>query len=173
MPTILLALPTGETVRNVLRTDIYTLLRSQPGVRLVVLTAGAADPHFQQEFAAPGVEFLPLPDYRPTRLERALQSVRLSLLRRQSTTVETFARSGSWVRWVSPVAEAARALVGGERMGSVLRRLSLAAARPNGADALLDSFRPDVVVVSRVLSFSADYPVLAEAARRCGREESG
>ena len=62
MKTLLLSVPLGMSVRNVLRSDIYTLLRER--CRLIIMSPHATDAGFREEFAHHNVEFVLLPHLR-------------------------------------------------------------------------------------------------------------
>jgi hypothetical protein len=165
--TVLLAVPLGEAVRNVLRTDTFRMLQRQPGIRLVILTQGARDADFCSEFQASNVAFERLERYNPSRLELALETLRLSTLHDESSTIQVFARReyGTWLSRVVPLTAFAMRLFGKQRLSEWLRWLNV---RCVPADLYADVFarhQPDLVVVSRVLSYSADYPVLMQASR--------
>ncbi|HJP61340.1 MAG TPA: oligosaccharide flippase family protein [Gemmatimonadaceae bacterium] len=166
--TVLLAIPLGEAVRNVLRTETFRALQRTDGIRIVIASQGSADPHFRDEFAAPNVAFEELRPHTPTIAERALEAFRLAMLHRRSSTIRMIARRGYGERLAKlvPLATAAVRIFGERRMNSVLGWANTYLVRSNDYTDIFERHRPDLVVVSRVLSFSADYLVLKEAARR-------
>ena len=166
--TVLLAVPLGEAVRNLLRTDTYRLLRDAPDVRLVILSQGSGDAEFQREFGAPNVVFEQLQPYRPSVFERAVGSFKMAMMHEQSSTVRVMARRGYGnvlVRLV-PVARLLGRVFGESRVN---RALGVVSGWLVPARLYADVFRrhqPDLVVVTRVLNYSADYPVLRQARHR-------
>jgi hypothetical protein len=168
--TVLVAVPLGEAVRNVLRTDAFEVLKRQPDVRVVILSQGAGDPSFRQEFEGPNVVTEMLYPYAPSKMERALQSFRIAMLHGQSSTIRVYARRsyGTWLSILVPIATLAVRLFGKARVNRLLGALSSTSQRVarDRYGPVFDRYRPDLVVLSRVLNHSADSLVLQEASRR-------
>jgi hypothetical protein len=78
MTTIFLSITHGFQARDLLRTDVLTVLQSH-GVRVVVLTPNHEDEYFTREFGGPGVCFEPL-FMGSSRLEQALGAFRRFVL---------------------------------------------------------------------------------------------
>ena len=47
---ILIALPFGQTIRDVLRSDTFKVLKEQKSVTLIVVSSASKDESFQHEF---------------------------------------------------------------------------------------------------------------------------
>lgn len=166
--TILIAIPLGEAVRNVLRTETYLSFCDAPGIRVVVASQGALDSSFRAEFGAPNVVFEPLQAYRPSRRERLLESMRMATLYDHSSTIRTLARpeSGARFRHFVRLARLCEKLFGSERIRNALNWAHKVFVPAAHYEELIDRHRPDVVVVSRVVNYSADYPVVRAAGLR-------
>lgn len=71
MKTLLLSIPLGMSVRNILRSEIFTILRQR--CRVIILSPYSENRHFREEFAAPNVEFGPYPRLRAPLLSAFLR----------------------------------------------------------------------------------------------------
>ena len=169
MPTILLAIPFGQTVRDVLYSDTWRTLRRTPDLRLVIATQAANDPRFIQAFAAPNVHIEPLLPYTPGRFERTLRSFHLATLRKKSSTIAMYSQDPSYdggLRRLTPLADAAQSVLGDAKLNGLLSWASLNLAPTCQYADLFDKYQPDLVVVTRVLGSSPDFPILKQAAQR-------
>lgn len=71
--TVFLCIPSGTPAANLLRTDVFRLLRESPLVgRLVVLSPLVREDRFREEFSAPKVAFAELEPHEPGFLERRI-----------------------------------------------------------------------------------------------------
>lgn len=169
MPTILLAIPFGQTVRDVLYSDTWRTLRRTPDLRLVIATQAANDPRFIKTFAAPNVHIEPLHPYTPSRFERTLRSFHLATLRKKSSTIAMYSQDTSYdggLRRLTPLADAAQSVLGDAKLNSLLSWASLNLTPTRQYADLFDKYQPDLVVVTRVLGSSPDFPILKQAAQR-------
>lgn len=73
--TMFIVLDAGTAIRNILRTDIFTALREEPGLRLVIFSP-IADPEFKKEFEGPNVVVEPLPYWKMNGRVKLLRSLR-------------------------------------------------------------------------------------------------
>ncbi len=163
--TIFLAVPTGESVRNVLRTETFAVLRDS-GARIVLLSQGADDGDFREEFGGRNVEFRALQPFEPYRIERLLSVVRFALAFRLTSTAQVFAQHWANFRRIVPIANVLNRLLGRSRARRLVDWLSIRAIPGDAYGALIEEYQPDLIVVSRALNFSADYPLLRSAVRR-------
>lgn len=169
MPTILLAIPFGQTVRDVLFSDTWHTLQRTPNLRLVIATQAANDSHFVQTFAAPNVHIEPLHPYTPSRFESALRSFHLATLRKKSSTIAMYSQDPAYdggLRRLSPLADAAQSIMSESTLNKFLGWVSLNLAPTSQYAELFDQYQPDLVVVTRVLGSSPDFPILKQAAQR-------
>jgi hypothetical protein len=71
--TLFLCIPSGTAAANLLRTDVFRLLRESPLVgRLVVLSPLVREAAFRDEFSAPKVAFAELEPHEPGFVERRI-----------------------------------------------------------------------------------------------------
>jgi hypothetical protein len=71
--TVFLGIPSGTAAANLLRTDVFPLLRESPLIgRLVILSPLVRETAFREEFAAPKVAFEELEPHDPGFVERRI-----------------------------------------------------------------------------------------------------
>jgi hypothetical protein len=167
MATLFIGIPMGETVRNVLRTETFSILRSTPGIEIVILSQGYADSEFRREFEDSNVCFEPLYDYSPKVIERIMQSLRVRMLRPKSRTVaiSTEAEKGIGRKILTKLIDGFIRFAGDERIHRVLRLIDLSLPSANSYKDVFQKHRPDIVIVTRVMNLSADSPLLRQAAK--------
>jgi hypothetical protein len=169
--TILLSIPTGHNLANMLRTDVLSTLLDDHSIRLVVASPFWQDQAVLDEFRDRPITFEPLSPYQPGRLGRLVESI----------VSEQFLRS-SGLRAVRLQRDRARLLrsrpthpslllakdavsrlpVGRSRWHALAERLE---ARDTYA-ALFDRHRPDLVATCTAGFALAEIPVIHEARRR-------
>jgi hypothetical protein len=168
-PTILIALPLAISVRDVLRNDFFRILKAS-GARLVVMSPAHDRPEFVKEFGGDNVFFEPLHPYTPGTFERRLDSLRYSLF---SDLTETIGLRSTPAEARPPLKRAAFAAarlatrtLGRRRTERALSRLNLTLFPDQQYTSVLDRYQPDLVCLTRVFFWSADYPVLKAAVAR-------
>jgi hypothetical protein len=98
--TVFLCIPSGTPAANILRTGVFSAIRDDPAVGMVVILSPlVSEPHFVEEHAGPKVRFEPLIPHEPGWLERRF--IRIM----QERFVKTMPTSSMRIR----VAKAARA----------------------------------------------------------------
>ena len=169
MATILFSITHGFQARDLLRTDVFRVIR-EVGVQVVILSPNSTDDYFVREFGGPGVSFEPL-DMRVGRLESSLGAFRRYVLAsfRLNRTInalnERFNRSRS-PRYL--LLRGLNAVFGRIRL---LRRLwiRLEAALFPGAhyDDVFVRYEPDLLVTGSPGTIPADAHLI-RCARRFG-----
>ena len=170
--TVLLSVPAGHNVANLLRSSVLPTLLAESAARLVILSPFVVDPRFTAEFAHPRVVFEPLDAHRPAGLERAIDSVLgEKFLRQTGLTAVRLQRDRD--RLMAPSARR-RALVAAKSVVAALpvsRRTwyGLAGAVTPRARyaALIRESRPALVVTATAGFLHAETPLI-HAARRAG-----
>lgn len=167
MKTILIAIPYGESARNVLQTETFTLLREAPGIDLVILTQAYSDPVFKQENQGPNIHIESLFNYSPSLIERIIAAFRLAAYRRKSSTLSilTDSRQQAFAHAVRFVGDKLMKVLGEKNVLSGLKMIESQLLPAKCYRDVFAKYRPDLVVVTRVLSWSADYPVMKRAAK--------
>lgn len=176
--SILLSIPSGSSVTNLLRGGVLkTLLDEVPDLDVAIVSPFSAQPGFQREFARPGVSFALLTPYVATPIERIVESV----LREQFLTA-------SGLEAVRLQRDRARlldgwrgrsALAGTAHIVSRLpipRRVWFAIAQATGGTrgyaALFKRYRPSLVVTATAGFFDSELPLIWEA-KRCRVPQMG
>ncbi|MEM7112661.1 MAG: hypothetical protein AAF614_09510 [Chloroflexota bacterium] len=168
MPTILLAIPFGQTVRDILYTDTFQVLSQEPDVKLVLVSQAADDTEFQHHFSQPNVVIEQLVPYQPSRFDLLLRSFHLATLRQKSSTIRMYSEGsyGGGMRRLAPLATLAEFLIGDEGIRQALGWAALNLAPTNAYADIFARHQPDLVVVTRVLGSSPDFPILKQAAQQ-------
>src|SRR5690349_21154961 len=73
--TLFIILDAGTAIRNILRTDVFTLLRAQEWLRIVIFSP-VTDAEFRAEFEGPNVVVEPLQQWKPNGVVKTLRSLR-------------------------------------------------------------------------------------------------
>jgi hypothetical protein len=165
MPIIFLAIPYAVAVRDVLRSETLDVLTDRKDLQIVILVPAGELSRISTEFSRPTVRFEPLHPFSVNLVERILHHFNRGFLYHKCRTIQLGNVGGmTWtLRAAVPFAQAARFLFGERSVSRAIawcfRHLT---PREQYAD-LFDRYRPDLVVVSRVLNFSMDYPVMKRA----------
>ena len=167
---VLLSTPIGESIRNVLRNDTWTVLRNREDIELIVAVP-TIDQGFIEEFGGPRVTVVALPVRRPTRRTLgALAAYAAVLADRTRTMAVMIGGGGEPARTAAgrlrPLVRIAATVVGVDRVRLALMWWVRRIGGPSGCEELFDRMQPDLVVVSRPFGFPSDHGVLVEAARR-------
>lgn len=167
MKTIFIAIAFGTSVRDVLRNDVFQKLKQQSNLKIVIIALEANNIKFREEFAGNNVFFEPLLRYRPSLIERILLLFHKAILREKCRSIDLGNTSGETftLNLMTPIAKLVKFFLGGDK--GVLRFLDGAYKNLTKKDLYKETFakyRPDLVIVTRVLSYSMDYPVLKRAA---------
>jgi len=164
LKTILIALPFGQTVRDVLRGDTYRELL-ESGDRIVIITGASSDVEFINEFKHENVYFEHLGNYKPNKMELLFQSFYLSTLASKSNTIRLYAKSNkqSALRLFIPLSNFISKLIGRFNLQKLLGYFMKISNPKKMYTDVFEKYKPDLVVVTRVLRASPDYPILKEA----------
>lgn len=170
--SMLVSLPSGHNVANVLRSGVLAAVQAQaPHLRTVIVSPFADDDRFREEFSSPMLTHEPLAGYRPSAAERIIESiVSEQFLSSSGLTAVRLQRDRA--RLLEPwqgrrVAAAAKEII--SRL-PVPRRAWLGMAQAMASDrgyrALFDRHRPSLLVTSTAGFLDAEVPLLWEARRR-------
>jgi CDP-glycerol glycerophosphotransferase (TagB/SpsB family) len=134
-------------------------------MRLVVFCAESEDAHLTSALQSVAAAIEPLEVYCPTRAERALQSAYLASLRSSCHSIDNHIRQGNarGMKAWSPLVNAGCRFLGRERVHAMIHRALLRAGKSSQCRTALRKHRPDLLVVTRVLNWSADFSLLKEA----------
>lgn len=164
--TILITISRGGTARNILKTDVFKILK-ESGYRIVILTPAYKDERFLQEFSAPGVYFENLIEPEWTLLDRLLVGLHKGLIYNHSIELwDKYGYMESPNIWRHRIKKAI--LLPLSRI-KILRRIARWADRIFIKDRyygnIFDKYRPDLVFSTSVME-DADAFVLKQAQSR-------
>jgi CDP-Glycerol:Poly(glycerophosphate) glycerophosphotransferase len=167
-PTIVIAVPWAVNARDVLRTGTFRTLKAA-GARLVILSSAYNDPEFVREFADENVYIEPLHAYVPGPTEEKLANLRCTLfsdLTRTTSILSDKAPPRSrWKRAALSGAQAAAKLIGRRTTEDLLAFVHRTMFPGDQYLSVLQKYRPDLVVLTRVFGWAGDEPVLKCAAK--------
>ena len=166
--TIFIAIAFGTSVRDVLRNDTYRSLQKNKNLRIIVLAPQVNDPEFIEEFKGDNVEFELLEKYYPTRAERQLYSFHRASLRHKSTTIDLGNTAGdtSGMSFYTPFAKTSVKVIGDENTLKLIHFGYRKFTSAQHYEEVFDKYKPDLVIVTRVLNYSLDYPILRMADKK-------
>lgn len=164
--TIFIAIAFGTSVRDVLRNDTYKKLKNNENLEIVVLAQNVSDPQFINEFSGENIHFEPLQKVQPTVIERALLQFHRATLRHKCKTIDLGNTSGDKrvLNLLTPFARFALFLLGEKRLTKTIKWIYEKFTPSNYYEDVFEKYLPELVVVTRVLNYSLDYPVLRAAA---------
>ena len=87
MKTILMPLSNSFPVRNVLRTETYSVLLSDPDVRLILLAPRDKKSYYEREFSHPRVVFDELPNLSSRRQDKIFKVIEYSSIHSHTATI--------------------------------------------------------------------------------------
>ncbi len=82
--TIFITISRGLTARNILQNEFYSLVKSH-FEKVVLITTAAHDERFKNEFGAPNVEIIPMPDEADSLLDKIVSFLNMYLIFNKST----------------------------------------------------------------------------------------
>lgn len=78
LKTIFVIVDLGISIRNILRTEVFSCLKKRKDVRIILFSA-IVDEDFEKEFSAENVEIESLPKWRPNLIVKLIQSIKKEL----------------------------------------------------------------------------------------------
>ncbi len=167
MKTIFWGIAHGTTVRDVLRNDTFLSLKENPDLKHILFVEAAKDEKFVDEFSGHNVEIRPLQPFNTSLAERMIFLFHKAALRHKCESIALGKSSGDKraLNLMTPVAFLARKILGDKGVTRLVGLLyKVFASKTDLYEKEFDEFKPDLVIVTRVLSFSPDYPLLKSAA---------
>lgn len=165
MKCIFIVLDSGTAIRNILRTDVFSLLKEKKDLQVVVFSP-VTDEEFKKEFTTDNVLIEPNPHWKANPLVAAIRSIKKDLWA-ENTKVFTFGqkrakKEGRFLRRI--ILKRLRGLLPQGKMERVLDRLE-GWFTPDLKRGLFEKYRPDLVFYTTI--FSKD-PCLEIAAEKRG-----
>lgn len=165
MKTIVIGIPTGQATRDVVHSGILAALLESPEVRVVLATPAVEEVSAFVREHGDRVTVEPTPYYKPTLCERLLRSVYWSSLYYKCGSIRNNISSGR-MGWLVALVNVLQRAVGPDRFGRWLDAINQRVGRTSTCGEILRRHAPDLVVLSRVFNFSADYPLLKAAVQQ-------
>jgi hypothetical protein len=162
--TVFLAIAFGTSVRDVLRNDTFKILSRNKNVKIVIFAVNLSD-EFKKEFRGENIEFESLEVFSPSKAERAVLHFHRATLRDRCKTIDLGNTSGDTYALdkFTPIARVFLFLLGGKIVNKLVYYLYMIFSPSRHYTEIFKKYKPDLVLLTRVLNFSADYPLLRAA----------
>ena len=166
--TVFIAIAFGTSVRDVLRNDTFLKLKERKDLRIVVLAPQVNDAKFVEEFSGENVEFEPLVKFKASFAERILFLLHRASLRDKSRTIDLGNTSGdtAGINKVTPLVRLLKKMLGEKKFLDLIHWGYKTFTSSKLYEEYFDKYNPDLAVVTRVLNYSMDYPVLRMASKK-------
>ncbi len=171
MKTLLIYLRLGNSHRNILRTDLFTTLKSNPDLRIVIVSPLGNEPYLRSEFSSDRIVVEALPKTRADFFERRLKDLKtyLWLWRNPPRTFqirrEARRQKGLWDRFAISFQDWLAKWM--DRSGINEKRISaweVALFHRRKVRKLFERHRPDAVLFTKL--HSTNIHVVKEAKKR-------
>lgn len=161
---IFLGIAFGTSVRDVLRNDTFSILKSQPNLDIVVF-AQDIESQTMKEIGGENIHFEKLLNFSPSYSERILLQLHRALLRKKCKTIDLGNTAGDTkaIDKFTPLANFLRSILGYKKTTKLIFWLYKAFTKPTLYKDVFEKHKPDLVLVTRVLNYSLDYPLLRRA----------
>jgi CDP-glycerol glycerophosphotransferase (TagB/SpsB family) len=162
--TIFLGIAFGTSVRDVLRNDTFKILKERNDIDIVVFSQETGK-QFQEEFSGSNVFIERLIDFTPSFWEKFVLNFHKAILRDKSRTIDLGNTSGDkkLLNIFTPFAKFLKLFLSHKQLTSFVFWLYNLDKSANLYKDEFIKYKPDLVVVTRVLNFSKDYPLLKSA----------
>lgn len=165
MKTVFIAIAFGTSVRDVLRNDTYQKLLGRKDLRIVIFAQDIGE-KFKAEFGhSDQVLFEELETVKPSLIEKILLHFHRATLRDRCRTIDLGNTSGDTtaIDRFTPIARFALRILGKKGTNKLIYNLYKHFAKRTNYSHSFKKYNPDLVVVTRVLNYSADYPIMRTA----------
>lgn len=166
--TILIAVAYAINVRDILRSNVFRILR-ESGHRIVILSPAWNRSEFTAEFGGDNVVFEELHDHRPGKWESWFDSMRFALFADLSNTVslrtQPRVRRSLKKKIAVRIALLTTRIFGRKTTERLLAWLNLTLFPDPYYRSIFERYRPDLAILCRIFNFSNDYQVLKRAIR--------
>lgn len=163
MPTIAIPLPNAVTIRDVVHTGTLQQLLEIPGAKVQIYTQNPGLPEFDSLRASRDVEILPLAETQPRRFSRVLRHVYPLLFYDQFVYLQKVLAGRPSRIWIARGFSGVRRLLGNRRAVRWFGKLLLWASARDDRPTFRG--RPDLVIGTRSLVASLEFPIICEAVR--------
>lgn len=161
---IFLGIAFGTSVRDVLRNDTFKILKNQPNLDIVVFAQDIESPTMK-EISGPNIFFEKLLNYKPDFAERILLQLHRATLREKCRTIDLGNTAGDTkpMDRLTPLANLLKKVFGYKKTNKIIFWLYKIFTKPKLYKDVFDKHKPNLVLVTRVLNYSLDYPLLRRA----------
>ena len=165
MKTVFIAIAFGTSIRDVLRNDTYKALLKHRNLRIVIFAQDISQEVISGIETNDNVFFEQISKIKPTFIERALLHFHRATLRDRCKTIDLGNTSGETktLDRITPLARLTLKLLGEKGTNSLIFKLYKNFAKRIDHKEVFEKYNPDLVVVTRVLNYSADYPIMRTA----------
>ncbi|MEQ6123446.1 CDP-glycerol glycerophosphotransferase family protein [Pseudotenacibaculum sp. MALMAid0570] len=164
---IFIAIAFGTSVRDVLRNDTFKVLKEQENLDLVLFLQDTGE-EIVEEFGGDNVSFETILPYQPTLVERFLLPFHKAILRKKSKTIDMGSMDGNTKTMdnLTPLANFLKFLLGYRNVNKLIFWMYRVFTKPKMYEDIFEKYKPDLVIVTRVLSYSKDYSIMRMAAKK-------
>ena len=155
LKTIFIIVDSGMAIRNILRTDVFAILKRCRNLKIVIFSPLSHDPEFQKEVAGENITLEPLQQWKAGPLVKSIRSLRKDVWSDKHDVIRFKEKRAS------KKSRLGRALVYGllrdgspDRVDSALAKLDRWEARltPALAGDYFDRYQPDLIFYSTIYS---------------------
>jgi len=163
-PIILFAIAFGTSVRDVLRNDTYKHLKDNKDLDIVIL-AQHIDEQFVTEFGDDNIYFEQLIEYKASIVERCIGYLHRGVLRHKCRTIDLGNTAGNTfsIDIIKPFTGFMLKVFGLANINKVIHFLYEKLTSAKLYTDVFEKYKPNQVIVTRVLNYSNDYPVMRAA----------
>lgn len=159
--TIFLGIAFGTSVRDVLRNDTFIRLKEDNNIRIIIFSTDVSET-FTHEFKGDNVFFEKLNKFTPSLIERILLNLHKTLLREKCRTIDLGNTAGDTrlIDQLTPFMNLLKRAFGYKRVNQLIGFLYKYFTFPTLYRNEFAKYKPDLVVITRALNYSLDYPLL-------------
>jgi len=163
---IFIAIAFGTSVRDVLRNDTYKVLKANEKIDIVVF-AQDINENVITEFGGENVTFEQLVPFKPSLIERIIGHFHKAVLRDKCKTIDLGNTSGDTktLDKFTPIARILVNLFGYNTVNTLIFWLYKLFTQSKIYEDEFEKHHPDLVIVTRVLNYSLDYPLMRRASK--------
>jgi hypothetical protein len=163
---IFIAIAFGTSVRDVLRNDTYKILKAKDNIDIVIFIQDINN-KIIAEFGGENVSFEKLVTFKPSLAERVLGHFHRAVLRGKCKTIDLGNTGGDTktLDKFTPIAEFLIKFFGFSKVNVLIFWLYKLFTKSKMYGDEFNKHKPDLLIVTRVLNYSLDYPLMRRASK--------
>jgi CDP-glycerol glycerophosphotransferase (TagB/SpsB family) len=163
---IFIAIAFGTSVRDVLRNDTFKILKEKKNIEIVIFIQDIND-MIVAEFGGENVSFEKLVSFKPSIVERILGHFHRAVLRGKCKTIDLGNTGGNTktLDKFTPIAKFLIKIFGFSKVNIFVFQLYKLFTKSKMYEYEFKKYKPDLVIVTRVLNYSLDYPLMRRASK--------